>query len=53
MHQRRVVVTGIGMVGPLGHDAPTTWNALKNGKSGIDYIKLFDASNSPRKSPAK
>ncbi len=49
MHQRRVVVTGIGMVGPLGHDAPVTWNALKSGKSGIDYIKLFDASEFPTK----
>ena len=49
MHQRRVVVTGIGMVGPLGHDAQVTWNALNNGKSGIDYITLFDASEFPTK----
>jgi 3-oxoacyl-[acyl-carrier-protein] synthase II len=49
MHQRRVVVTGIGTIGPLGHDPKTTWNALKNGQSGIDYITLFDASEFPTK----
>ncbi|MDD5287851.1 MAG: beta-ketoacyl-ACP synthase II [Dehalococcoidales bacterium] len=40
----RVVVTGIGMVSPLGLDAVSTWDALINGKSGIDKITLFDAS---------
>ncbi|MGD0780755.1 MAG: beta-ketoacyl-ACP synthase II [Dehalococcoidales bacterium] len=41
----RVVVTGIGAITPLGLDMPTTWEALIAGKSGIDYITLFDASN--------
>jgi 3-oxoacyl-[acyl-carrier-protein] synthase II len=41
----RVVVTGIGMVCPLGLDTATTWQGLINGKSGIDYITLFDASS--------
>ena len=40
----RVVVTGIGIVSPLGLDAVSTWDALINGKSGIDNITLFDAS---------
>lgn len=39
----RVVVTGIGLVCPLGLNASTTWEALIGGKSGIDYITLFDA----------
>ena len=41
----RVAVTGIGMLSPLGLDAPTTWEGLINGKSGIDYITLFDAES--------
>ncbi|HEY92813.1 MAG TPA: beta-ketoacyl-ACP synthase II [Dehalococcoidia bacterium] len=39
----RVVVTGIGLVCPLGLNASATWEALIGGKSGIDYITLFDA----------
>jgi len=42
--QRRVVFTGMGMLTPLGQDTPTTWANLLAGKSGIDYIKLFDAT---------
>jgi len=38
----RVVVTGIGVVSPLGLDMSTTWEGLIAGKSGIDYITLFD-----------
>jgi 3-oxoacyl-[acyl-carrier-protein] synthase II len=41
---KRVVVTGLGIVSPLGLDTLTTWEALIAGKSGIDYITLFDAS---------
>ncbi len=40
----RVVVTGVGIVSPLGLDTPTTWEALIAGKSGIDNITLFDPS---------
>ena len=40
----RVVVTGFGVLSPLGLDATTTWQALIAGKSGIDRITLFDAS---------
>ena len=38
----RVVVTGIGVLSPLGLDMATTWEGLINGKSGIDHITLFD-----------
>ncbi len=39
----RVVVTGVGMVTPLGLDTPSTWKALLAGKSGVDKITAFDA----------
>jgi len=38
----RVVVTGMGILCPMGLDVTTTWEALTTGKSGIDYITLFD-----------
>jgi 3-oxoacyl-[acyl-carrier-protein] synthase II len=41
----RVVVTGFGVLSPLGLDTTTTWQALIVGKSGIDHITLFDASD--------
>ena len=42
---RRVVITGMGAVTPLGNDVQTTWNGLLEGRSGIDTIKSFDVSN--------
>ncbi len=51
--KRRVVVTGIGMVTPMGADVETVWKRLLNGESGIGYISLFDASNFPTKISAE
>ena len=39
---RRVVVTGLGAVTPLGNDTEKTWEGLKNGRNGIAPITLFD-----------
>src|SRR5213080_771255 len=44
---RRVAVTGLGAVTPLGNDARSTWRAAIAGESGIDWIKSFDASDYP------
>jgi 3-oxoacyl-[acyl-carrier-protein] synthase II len=44
---RRVVITGMGAVSPLGNDLPSTWKAAVAGKSGIDFIQSFDASEFP------
>ena len=44
---RRVAVTGLGAVTPLGNDAPSTWRAAVAGESGIDFIKSFDPSEFP------
>jgi 3-oxoacyl-[acyl-carrier-protein] synthase II len=41
----RVVITGMGTVNPLGLDVASTWEGLINGRSGIDYVTLFDASS--------
>jgi 3-oxoacyl-[acyl-carrier-protein] synthase II len=44
---RRVAVTGLGAVTPLGNDAETTWDGLVEGRSGIGPITTFDASTFP------
>jgi 3-oxoacyl-[acyl-carrier-protein] synthase II len=44
---RRVVVTGMGLITPLGNSAPETWKGLVEGRSGIGPITLFDASSFP------
>ena len=44
---RRVVVTGLGAVTPIGADAPSTWASALAGRSGIDFISSFDASGFP------
>src|SRR5919106_3406577 len=44
---RRVVITGMGAVSPLGNDLPSTWRAALAGESGIDFIQSFDASGFP------
>lgn len=42
--KRRVVVTGIGALSPIGNDAKTTWENAKQGMNGIDFIKDIDLS---------
>jgi 3-oxoacyl-[acyl-carrier-protein] synthase II len=44
---RRVVVTGLGAVTPIGNDARAAWRAAVAGESGIDFIRSFDASGFP------
>ncbi|MGA2619203.1 MAG: beta-ketoacyl-ACP synthase II [Thermoguttaceae bacterium] len=51
--RRRVVVTGMGLVTPLGSDRETVWKRLLAGESGVDYITLFDAANFPTKIAAE
>ena len=45
MTERRVVVTGMGCVTPLGNDLPTTWRNLVDGKNGIGPITKFDTTD--------
>jgi 3-oxoacyl-[acyl-carrier-protein] synthase II len=45
--QRRVVVTGLGVVTPLGHDPDVFYNNLLNGVSGISEIENFDCAEFP------
>lgn len=42
---RRVVITGVGVVSPIGNDMETFWNNVKAGKHGIDFISKFDTTD--------
>ena len=44
---RRVVITGMGAVTPLGNSAAETWQAAIDGRSGVDFIRTFDSSEYP------
>ena len=44
MSRRRVVVTGMGMLSPLGADVPSTWQGILAGRSGIGLIEHTDLS---------
>ncbi|MGE5755157.1 MAG: beta-ketoacyl synthase N-terminal-like domain-containing protein, partial [Planctomycetaceae bacterium] len=50
---RRIVVTGMGMVTPVGRDLESTWSALQEGRSGVGRITLFDASTFPTRIAAE
>ena len=43
--KRRVVITGLGAITPLGNDVESFWNSIKLGENGIDEISLFNAEN--------
>ncbi len=47
MTDRRIVITGIGAISPLGNSAAETWEGMKAGRSGIDRIQSIDASPFP------
>ena len=47
MKEHRVVVTGLGIISPIGNDVETFWKNLKAGVCGIDFIKEFDTSLLP------
>jgi beta-ketoacyl-acyl-carrier-protein synthase II len=44
---RRVAVTGLGAITPIGNDVPSTWDAAVSGRSGVDFIRSFDADGFP------
>ncbi|HYY58931.1 MAG TPA: beta-ketoacyl-ACP synthase II [Pyrinomonadaceae bacterium] len=45
--KRRVVVTGLGLITPVGNSVADTWAALMAGRSGVDFIKKFDTEKFP------
>ena len=49
MERRRVVVTGMGVVSPVGIGVDAFWNALLSGKSGVTPITEFDPTDFPVK----
>jgi 3-oxoacyl-[acyl-carrier-protein] synthase II len=51
--RRRVVITGIGCITPLGTEVDQVWSRLVNGDSAVDYTTVFDASNFPTKISAE
>ena len=53
MSKRRVVVTGLGMLSPVGNNAEASWEAVCAGQSGIGLIKDFDTSHLSRKEARK
>ena len=42
---RRIVITGLGTVNPVGIGVEETWRAIREGKSGVDFITSFDTSD--------
>ena len=46
---KRVVVTGLGVISPVGNDVPTYWNNILDGVCGIDVIKSFPTEDLPVK----
>lgn len=44
---KRIVITGLGAITPIGNSAPDFWHALVEGRSGADYVTLFDPESMP------
>jgi 3-oxoacyl-[acyl-carrier-protein] synthase II len=53
MSSRRVVVTGLGLISPVGNSVDEGWQNLVAGRTGIANITRFDASAFPAASPAR
>ena len=51
--KRRVVVTGLGLVTPVGADVESTWEAVRQGRGGVGPISLFDARTFPTRIAAE
>ncbi len=51
--RRRVVITGMGAITPLGHSPDETWDRLVKGESGIDYVTRIDVSDLPTRIAAE
>ncbi len=52
-NRRRVVITGAGVINPLGNDVSTVWSAIQESRSGVGYTTIFDASRFPTKISAE
>ena len=51
--RRRVVVTGIGSINPMGHDVETVWKGLMASQSGVGLTTIFNAANFPTRISAE
>ena len=51
--RRRVVISGMGLINPMGHDVETVWTGLKEAQSGVALTTIFDASSFPTKISAE
>jgi 3-oxoacyl-[acyl-carrier-protein] synthase II len=51
--RRRVVITGMGCINPLGNDVEAMWSGVKEARSGVGYTTIFDASKFPTKISAE
>src|ERR1700682_5118027 len=51
--KRRIVITGMGVVSPIGIGNETFWDALKNGRSGVGRLTFFDTTDYPSKIDAE
>jgi 3-oxoacyl-[acyl-carrier-protein] synthase II len=51
--RRRVVITGVGCITPMGAEVEQVWSGLKNGESGVGFTTVFDASRFPTKISAE